>query len=50
LNNIYRTDILEADILSELDSLFAAFKTGRHDGETFGDFTFRTLPQLNRLG
>lgn len=42
LNKIYKADIAEADILFELDGLFAAYKIEHYEGETFGDFAFRT--------
>ncbi len=41
LNKLYSADIDEASILSELDSLFAAYKNGREQGETLGDFALR---------
>ncbi|HZW66654.1 MAG TPA: sulfite reductase subunit beta, partial [Hanamia sp.] len=43
LNKLYKESLDEASILSELDSLFGQFKADRINGESFGDFTFRTL-------
>jgi len=41
LNRLYRENINEAQILEELDSLFAHYARDRHDGEHFGDFVVR---------
>lgn len=41
LNKIYKENIDEAAILSELDNVFEIFKKERKNGENFGDFTFR---------
>ena len=41
LNNLYRETIDEADILRELDVLFADFAGSRNKGERFGDFVIR---------
>jgi sulfite reductase (NADPH) hemoprotein beta-component len=41
LNRIYKESLEEAEILSELDSLFALFKNERVENESFGDFTLR---------
>lgn len=41
LNKLYRENIQEADILSELDSLFARYVAEREEKETFGNFTVR---------
>jgi sulfite reductase (NADPH) hemoprotein beta-component len=46
LNKLYKESLDEANILTELDSLFASFKSERVDGESFGDFTHR-LTQSN---
>ena len=42
LNHIYKESLGEAEILSELDGLFADFKNERKGNESFGDFTHRT--------
>jgi len=42
LNKLYKESLDEAGILSELDTLFGAFKKDRANNESFGDFTFRT--------
>jgi len=44
LNRIYRENLQEAAILDELDRQFAAFRTDRKPGESFGDYSFRQLP------
>ncbi|KRG70082.1 sulfite reductase [Pseudoxanthomonas dokdonensis] len=48
LNTLYRENITEAEILAELDALFARYAAQRHAGEAFGDFLHRsgviTLP------
>ena len=41
LNSLYKENLDEVAILTELDSLFAAFKTERNTSESFGDFCFR---------
>lgn len=42
LNRVVRENIDEAEILSELDTLFARYATGRHENERFGDFLVRS--------
>jgi len=42
LNRLYKESLNETEILSELDELFGDFKNGRKNGESFGDFTYRT--------
>ncbi|MEK6781788.1 MAG: NADPH-dependent assimilatory sulfite reductase hemoprotein subunit [Bacteroidota bacterium] len=41
LNKLYKESLDEASILTELDKLFSNFKSGRQNGESFGDFAFR---------
>ena len=41
LNKIYKENLGESEILSELESLFGAFKAEGAKDETFGDFTYR---------
>lgn len=41
LNALYRENIVEADILAELDTLFGQYAAGREAGEHFGDFLIR---------
>ncbi|WP_335916070.1 assimilatory sulfite reductase (NADPH) hemoprotein subunit [Shewanella algae] len=41
LNKMYRENIQEAEILSELDALFGRYAAEREIGESFGDFTVR---------
>ncbi len=41
LNKIYKENLDEQAILSELDAWFAAFKNERSEGEFFGDYSFR---------
>ncbi len=41
LNKLYKESLDEAQILSELDGLFASFKKERHAKESFGDYTWR---------
>lgn len=41
LNKIYKENLEEAAILSELDNLFDIFKKEKNDGEKFGDFSMR---------
>lgn len=43
LNSIYKEEQNEADILQELDQLFASFKSGRQPNEGFGDFCQREI-------
>lgn len=42
LNKVYRENLEEAAILSELDSVFSDYANNRQQQETFGDFMFRT--------
>ena len=41
LNKLYKANLEEAAILTELDGLLATFKSERNTGENFGDFSFR---------
>ncbi len=41
LNKMYRENIGEAEILSELRMLLSRYAKERHDGEHFGDFVIR---------
>ncbi|GIU49784.1 sulfite reductase [NADPH] hemoprotein beta-component [Shewanella sp. KT0246] len=41
LNKMYKENIQEAEILAELDNLFALYVQERDAGETFGNFTVR---------
>lgn len=41
LNKIYKENLEEAAILTELDSLFATFKKEKNSKESFGDFAIR---------
>ncbi len=41
MNKIYKENLDEPAILTTLDELFAVFKKERHQGEKFGDFTWR---------
>ncbi|WP_119978503.1 assimilatory sulfite reductase (NADPH) hemoprotein subunit [Shewanella algidipiscicola] len=41
LNKLYRENIQEAEILAELDALFARYVSERETEETFGNFTVR---------
>ncbi|ALI98391.1 NADPH-dependent assimilatory sulfite reductase hemoprotein subunit [Rufibacter tibetensis] len=43
LNKLYKENLNEAEILQELDTVFAAFKQNRTAGERFGDFAYRTF-------
>jgi sulfite reductase (NADPH) hemoprotein beta-component len=43
LNTKYKESLGEAEILAELDSLFADYKKNSKKGEAFGDFTHRTV-------
>ncbi len=45
LNKIYRENLDEKEILSELDSVFAVFKKERKKGERFGDYSYRKFFQ-----
>jgi len=42
LNKLYRENIQEAEILTELDDLFGRYVIDRQEAETFGNFTVRT--------
>ncbi|MGS0730084.1 sulfite reductase, partial [Shewanella sp. 0m-11] len=42
LNKLYRENIQEAEILAELDTLFAQYVSQRQAGETFGNYTVRS--------
>jgi sulfite reductase (NADPH) hemoprotein beta-component len=42
LNQLYRENIDEAQILTQLDTLFARYAEGRQVNEPFGDFLLRT--------
>jgi sulfite reductase (NADPH) hemoprotein beta-component len=41
LNKIYKENLDEAEILTELDGLFATFKKERNSAEKFGDYAMR---------
>ena len=43
LNKLYKESLDESAILTELDNLFGAYSKERINGETFGDFAFRTI-------
>jgi sulfite reductase (NADPH) hemoprotein beta-component len=43
LNSLYKESLDEAEILHELDILFADFKKERKENEKFGDYTFRKI-------
>ena len=43
LNRLYKESLNEAELITELDGLFADFKEQRVDDESFGDFTFKQL-------
>ncbi len=47
LNTLHKESLDEAEILAELDILFAAFKQERKDKENFGDFSYRKYVQKN---
>jgi sulfite reductase (NADPH) hemoprotein beta-component len=47
LNVKYKENLPEAAILQELDSLFGQYKAHRLAGETFGDYTYRTIVSSN---
>jgi sulfite reductase (NADPH) hemoprotein beta-component len=38
---LYKENVNEADVLTEIDSLSARWSTERNDGEAFGDFVIR---------
>ncbi len=40
-NKMYRENIGEEEILSEIDQLFASYAAGRQDSETFGNYVVR---------
>ena len=42
LNRVFKENLEEQEILSELDILFGEFKMNRQNKESFGDYTFRT--------
>lgn len=42
LNKLYRENIQEMEILTELDGLFAQYAKARDDNESFGDFCVRS--------
>jgi len=41
LNNLYRENVNEDEILTELRPLFKDYSDSREDGEAFGDFIIR---------
>ncbi len=41
LNKLYKESLDETQILAELDSLFSAYKKGKTNGESFGDFAHK---------
>ena len=43
LNKLYKESLEEEAILNELDNLFARYVNERIDGETFGDYTYRSV-------
>lgn len=43
LNSVYREMVPAAEIVAVLEPLFVAFANGRLQGESFGDFTLRTI-------
>src|SRR5258706_150009 len=43
LNKVYRENLDESAILSELDGWLARYKSERKTGETFGDFAIREV-------
>jgi sulfite reductase (NADPH) hemoprotein beta-component len=43
LNKLYRENLDEEAILTELDALFGRYSTEKVNGETFGDYTARTI-------
>ncbi len=42
LNQLYKRQLREEAILAEMDNLLGDYKRERQDGETFGDYTWRT--------
>ncbi len=44
LNRRYRENLADAEILAALETVIAAYATGRRDGEPFGDFARRVSP------
>ncbi len=42
LNQVYKEEVDEAEILSTLDELFGEYKDARNDSERFGDYIHRT--------
>ncbi|MEO7766203.1 MAG: NADPH-dependent assimilatory sulfite reductase hemoprotein subunit [Ferruginibacter sp.] len=49
LNKLYKDNLEEGQILSELDELFASFKMERNGKESFGDYTWRKQIALEGL-
>ena len=49
LNRVYRENIAEAEILDELDRLFARYAAERFEAEDFGDFLLRAASFLPPL-
>lgn len=45
LNTIYKEQLNEQEILTELNLLFEAYKNNRLGNETFGDYCYRQLPK-----
>jgi sulfite reductase (NADPH) hemoprotein beta-component len=43
LNQLFKENLNETEILSELNALFGDFKKERKNNESFGDYTFRKL-------
>jgi sulfite reductase (NADPH) hemoprotein beta-component len=46
LNTIYKENLDEASILSELDGWLLRYKSERSEGESFGDFAFREMKSV----
>ncbi|MES2649062.1 MAG: NADPH-dependent assimilatory sulfite reductase hemoprotein subunit [Bacteroidota bacterium] len=46
LNTKVADSLNEEQILNHLDGLFASYSTGKHEGETLGDFANRTLSNV----
>jgi sulfite reductase (NADPH) hemoprotein beta-component len=44
LNVRYRENLADAEILAALETVIAAYATGRRDGEPFGDYARRVSP------
>jgi sulfite reductase (NADPH) hemoprotein beta-component len=42
LNQVYKEEVNEAEILETLDGLFGEYKQARNDNERFGDYIHRT--------